>query len=303
MTAEARTASAPPPLPGRPAGLRAVVERLRLPVHQVRRALRQPARLRRLHHAAVLASLHSLAEGGELSFLRRHFAIDEATLRDLQGDLLGDTAFARDIEHRHQRVRGEEIRLFGESAAEDHDRGCRMLYYLTRLSRPRAVVETGVFDGFTSAFILKALDDNGGGRLCSIDLPAYRPVAASTDKMLHDTLPAGQAPGWLVPDRLRPRWSLRLGTSAELLAPWLAELGEIDLFLHDSLHTFDNMTREYESAWSRLAEEGFLLSDDVFWNRAFWRFAATRRRPAAVFRGIGSIRKQRRRAGGAAAAS
>jgi hypothetical protein len=124
-------------------------------------------------------------------------------------------------------VRGTPIRVLGTTSAADHDRNLRLLYYSTRLERPEIVVETGVFDGLSSAFILKALRDNGHGRLCSIDLPARTPVRASTDKMRDATLPAGAEPGWIVPDALRARWALRLGASRTLLEPWLDELGRI----------------------------------------------------------------------------
>src|SRR5690348_7177267 len=51
------------------------------------------------------------------------------------------------------------------------------LFHLVRLLRPRTVVETGVFRGISSAFILSALSRNYLGKLYSIDLPqvAYQP--------------------------------------------------------------------------------------------------------------------------------
>jgi hypothetical protein len=47
------------------------------------------------------------------------------------------------------------------------------LYALCRLIRPRIVVETGVAAGVSSAFILKALNDNSYGILHSIDQLNY----------------------------------------------------------------------------------------------------------------------------------
>src|SRR4051794_31676165 len=70
--------------------------------------------------------------------------------------------------------------------------------------RPERVVETGVARGITSRFILEALERNGRGKLWSIDLPHV------------DTTRFGQI-GSAVPDRLRPRWTLLLGTSREHL--------------------------------------------------------------------------------------
>ena len=134
------------------------------------------------------------------------------------------------------------------------------VYALVRLLRPERVVETGVADGTTSAYILRALEDNGRGHLYSIDLPS-------------DRLPPGAAPGWIVDDRLRHRWTLRIGRSEDLLKPLLSELRAIDVFLHDSLHTYDNMLFEYRTAWPFLTPGGLLLSHDIGRNSAFFDFA------------------------------
>lgn len=273
-----------------------IASALTLPVHQMRRALREPQRLRRLHYSAVLASLRTLVEPDEERFVCGWFGVDPASFRRLERDLVEDGEFLRDIESRHREVRGWPIRLLGSVGAADHDRCHRLLYYAVRMVRPTVMLETGVFDGLSSAFALKALRDNDHGRLCSIDLPARRPVRASTDKMVVDVLPRGADPGWLVPDALRARWTLRLGTSAELLAPWIAELQAIDLFFHDSLHTAANMTREYETVWPALTSGGLLVSDDVFWSRAFWRFRRRVGGDTRVFRGMGWARKSAGRA-------
>src|SRR4029453_12641076 len=128
-------------------------EGLALSLYQLRRAMREPRRLRRLHYSVVLAGLRALVEPGERDFVCQFFGIDAEAFRRLEADLLGDVRFARGIESRHRDVRGSAIRLFGPTAAEDHDRTHRLLYYCTRLARPRIIVETGVFDGFSSALV------------------------------------------------------------------------------------------------------------------------------------------------------
>jgi len=45
-----------------------------------------------------------------------------------------------------------------------------LLYAMVRALKPEVVVETGVANGVSSSFILKALDRNSRGRLYSIDL-------------------------------------------------------------------------------------------------------------------------------------
>jgi len=132
----------------------------------------------------------------------------------------------------------------------------RLCYTLTRILRPNFIVETGVCYGVTSAYTLKALQVNSEGLLHSIDLP---PLGKNGDDYV----------GWLVPQELRGRWRLHRGTSNRLLRPLLAELGQIDIFIHDSLHTYRNMRNEFALAWPALRPGGVLISDDIEGNKAF----------------------------------
>jgi predicted O-methyltransferase YrrM len=258
---------------------------------QAGRALRHPSRLRVLHPSGVLAALHELIEPGAAELLANAFGISPATFAGFEADLLGDQAFRACLAQRHARVRGSALRAFERREQDDDCVRFRLLYYLVRAQRPRVCVETGVFDGVSSAVILKALRDNGEGTLHSIDLPARRPQPASTARMRFSTLPPGCEPGWLIPDALRERWRLRVGPSEELLPPWLGELGAIDFFLHDSLHTRAHMLWEYTTVWPALAAGGLLVSDDVFWSRAFFHFSREVGAAPRIARGLGWLRK------------
>ena len=130
----------------------------------------------------------------------------------------------------------------------------RCVYIVCRALRPEVVVETGVAYGLSSAFILKALSVNGRGTLYSIDLP---PLGDGSDHV-----------GLLVPDGLKSKWQLLRGTSREHLPPVVRDRS-IDVFLHDSLHTYRTMQWEFGVAWPRLRDGGALLSDDVQGNNAF----------------------------------
>jgi len=160
------------------------------------------------------------------------------------------------------------------------------LYVIVRVLKAEIVVETGVAAGISSAFMLQALQDNTRGTLCSIDFPNY----ALMDSSL---IPEGKEPGFAIPLRLKERWNLRLGKSKDLLPSLLAELGRIDIFLHDSEHTYDNMMFEYTTAWDYLPKGGLLLSHDISWNNAFADFARkVRRKPTEIyFTGVGAIVK------------
>ena len=146
----------------------------------------------------------------------------------------------------------------------------QFLYLVCRYIHPSKVVETGVHHGYSSAFVLKALEEIGG-HLYSIDLPN---VGYQTDDggIRQDFLRLGAKTGFVVPDRLKANWELILGDSREKLPKLLESIGEIDIFHHDSMHTYDLMTFEYETVWPYLKDNGLLLSDDVGANNAFKDF-------------------------------
>ncbi len=168
-----------------------------------------------------------------------------------------------------------------------------IVYYgLVRLVQPDLVVETGVCDGFSSRFLLLALERNGRGTLHSIDLPSQDVELVPGGARQSDVLPEGRQTGWLVPPGLRARWQLHLGDAKELLPKLLPTLGPFDIFIHDSLHTYDHMMFEYRIAWPYLREGGILLSDDTDWNDAFPEFAGEVDRPTVMFNfRVGAIRK------------
>jgi predicted O-methyltransferase YrrM len=145
----------------------------------------------------------------------------------------------------------------------DADPGlARLAWCVVRHRRPEKIVETGVARGITSRILLEALERNGAGRLWSIDLPMLR-------SRWHEQTAAA------VPADRRSRWTYIRGSSRRQLPRLLSELGEIDLFLHDSAHTESNMRYEFETAWPALRSGGILLSHDITMNAAFADFAAT----------------------------
>jgi len=129
-------------------------------------------------------------------------------------------------------------------------------YLMCRLLRPDVVVETGVAYGVSSAFILRALEENGRGVLHSVDLP---PLRREYERFW----------GMAVDKSLEGRWTLHRGSSVRVLPRLLEGLGTVDLFVHDSLHTYRNMRREFEAVWPRLRTGCALVADDVERNRAF----------------------------------
>jgi predicted O-methyltransferase YrrM len=142
----------------------------------------------------------------------------------------------------------------------DGDAGLvRAIWCLVHHLRPHNVVETGVLHGVTSRFVLEALEQNGVGHLWSIDLPPLE--HAYQDHT-----------GMAVGSRFQARWSYIRGSSKRRLPGLLSNLGRIDLFIHDSLHSEHNVRFELDSAWAALRPGGAIVVDDIDANRAFRTF-------------------------------
>ncbi len=72
----------------------------------------------------------------------------------------------------------------------------------------------------------------------------------------------------------------------------LAQLGTVDVFIHDSLHTYEHMKFEFEQAYPHIRPGGLLISDDALWNSSFQEFAQQVRAPLArILRGVGYLTK------------
>jgi len=206
----------------------------------------------------------------------------EETLRSLEDgpgratEILAEPALM-EVEERTRRLLGE-IRAtdaFSQRWAAD-SLFARLCYLACRLVAPETVIETGVAYGVSSAFLLRALEQNGRGTLHSIDLPPLRREYA-------------RFWGVAVPEDLRWEWRLHRGASRRVLPEVFCETGPVGLFVHDSLHTRRNMRREFDAVWPNLAPGGLLLADDVERNRAF---ADLRRKEPSLWRVVRDREKE-----------
>lgn len=143
------------------------------------------------------------------------------------------------------------------------------LYCITRAMNPHVVVETGVNSGGSSRVVLEALRRSGNGHLYSIDLPFHAPWTTSDGRRDGSHLPEGLTTGYLVPEFLRPAWTLIEGDARVELPALLGRLPGVDLFFHDSEHSFKHQMFEYTTVWPKLRPDGLLVSDDTNWSDAF----------------------------------
>jgi predicted O-methyltransferase YrrM len=161
----------------------------------------------------------------------------------------------------------------------------QFLYWIVRQLRPRAVLQTGVSNGLSSAFMMLALAKNGAeGRLHLIDVPAIfnpgDPAWTRAGTVYGFVIPEAKSSGWMIPDQYRDRCVVEIGDAKELLPAAVDRLDRIDIFYHDSDHTYDHMTFEFEQAWRKLAPAGVVVADDISWNASLWEFADRHRLPS-----------------------
>jgi predicted O-methyltransferase YrrM len=134
---------------------------------------------------------------------------------------------------------------------------CATLYALTRWRRPAVVVESGGFLGMSSAFLLKALVDEG----------------LTTAKLYSMEWSEDCDQGALIPHELRSQFVPLRGKVEDFMRS--DELPSfIDMFLHDSSHSYRHMLWEFRQFWRRLRDGGLLVSHDVHMNAAFPEFVA-----------------------------
>jgi len=225
-----------------------------------RRAVRHPSWLRE----TVRTKLRTRADRDRRFSLADH-ATNLSSVAEALADAFGVTSEEYDALKARVRIPAPpEGAVWGGGEDILHLTGSVIL-----LRRPSVVLETGVAMGFSTAVILAAMEENGTGSLHSIDLP---PLQVEPDRFV----------GEVVPRDLRGRWTLHVGPSRILLPKLVRELAPIDLFIHDSDHSYAGQYEEYRRAWPSLAPGGCFISDDVG-NPAFTDFAAeVRERPYLI---------------------
>jgi hypothetical protein len=205
------------------------------------------------------------------TFIKNLTGVEVEEIRRFIGEITSNKGFYKDLDDK----RGSSSRRrFSSSGPSIGLTLGVVLYAVCRKVRPATVVETGVASGVSSSFILQSLEDNKSGALYSIDLPLWE-----------------REVGWIIPDYLRHRWHLIMGQSSDRLLPLLEKVGTIDVFLHDSEHSYENMLWEYQTAWSRLKKGGILLSHNIDANDAFSDFCQKVDSQSFVLTNLGGIVK------------
>jgi hypothetical protein len=140
---------------------------------------------------------------------------------------------------------------------------------VTGISAADSTSELDVLMVVSRVFCSGPLRQLHGGRTCHF--PAFIRRHRATD---HGAAAADRYSA-AVRDGLRYRWSYVKGSSRRRLPQLLAEIGQIDLFIHDSAHTEDNVRFELDRAWASLKPGGAVMVDDIDYNWGFYTFRQT----------------------------
>jgi hypothetical protein len=161
---------------------------------------------------------------------------------------------------------------------EDFDKACEKrfrrenyivnYYALIRILKPNIVIETGTDAGDLTSWVLSAMHKNNYGKLISIDIPSKMGELTMETNLSQDEI------GKFIPHTYRDRWELHLGDAKELLPKLLVE-NDVDMFVHDSLHTRTHMLFEYNCARALMRPNTIIISHDILWNKAFFSFTAS----------------------------
>lgn len=147
-----------------------------------------------------------------------------------------------------------------------------LLHILVRIRQPKTVVETGVAAGWSSATILSAMRQNGGGQLWSSDFPYVTRTQNVTDEI-----------GLLVPPELRANWHLSIDGDRANLPRILDAVETIDIFHYDSDKSHHSREWALNIVRPKLAPDAVLIFDDIQDNLHFRDFVTAEPQPYRVF--------------------
>ncbi len=128
--------------------------------------------------------------------------------------------------------------------------GTYMVYNITRIVKPKIVVETGVANGVSTFYILKALKNGSGKLISSYISPDVRSLISDAERLNCDLRVLG---------RKRRRDFIEN----------ISKIGKVDFFLHDGDHIYNWQYMEYKIIFPLLTTAKIYLEHDIISSNSF----------------------------------
>lgn len=137
-----------------------------------------------------------------------------------------------------------------------------LLYFFTRYLKPKIIVETGVAAGWSSQALLRALQENGAGKLYSSDFPYFRYKNPE------------QYVGYVMDETLKANWHLYIDGDRNNLPKIAQSCGPVDLFHYDSDKSYTGRDFAITTIEPSLGKNALIIFDDIQDNLHFRDYVA-----------------------------
>ena len=134
---------------------------------------------------------------------------------------------------------------------------CMLIYCLARYRNAKTIVETGVSMGYSSFTFLKVLEENGGGKLLSSDLPYF------------DHPDAEKYIGCIIPDELKKDWIIYLDGDQANFPRIAKQIGNIDILNYDSAKSYQSRVYAWKYFKQFFKSGTMIMYDDIIDNLHF----------------------------------
>lgn len=224
-----------------------------------------------------------------LQMLENYLSAPRGSLLGYYDELLNDSRLLEEINKKMEtavRKHGFKKGIFAKGSIDCLDWFAYqriLIYVLVRFLKPKHVLETGVFYGGNTVFLLAAAMRNKTSKVHSVDLPdskirALNEVAKDPharhplvgDSELYDK---SLSPGFIIPDYLKDQWDFTEGSSLEVIPRYDHKFS---LYLHDSDHSYGFLNQEISLAYQKLSSDAVLVVDDLNWSNSFFKLCSER---------------------------
>lgn len=127
----------------------------------------------------------------------------------------------------------------------------QLLYFITRITKPKIIVETGVAAGYSSQTFLYAININGFGKLYSSDFPYFR--IKNPEKYI----------GYIVDEKLKKNWNLLIEGDQFALPKFSKQINKIDIFHYDSDKSYIGRVSAIKKLKKNINDDTIIIFDDI----------------------------------------